>query len=204
MAAIHAVDLEAAGLADLGRHEAYVPRQLKRWYGQWNQQKTRELPQIDEVHDALVGIVPEQGPATIVHGDYRIDNTMVSPTGEVLAVLDWEICTLGDPRADLGVLLAYWAEPGDPVTALEDPPSLAPGFPGRAALRARYEASAGPTGEVEFFVAFAWWKLACIVEGVHARTRRGEMGSVERSAESFAAQAERLAAHARELAESLD
>ena len=79
MAAIHSVDLEAAGLSDLGRHEGYVERQLKRWYGNWNQQKTRELPLVDQVHDALAGMVPPQGPATIVHGDYRLDNTIVSP-----------------------------------------------------------------------------------------------------------------------------
>ena len=121
MAAIHAVDLEAAGLADLARHEGYIARQLKRWYGQWNQQKTRELPLVDEVHDALVGLVPEQGPATIVHGDYRLDNTIVSDAGDVVAVLDWEICTLGDPLADVGLLQVYWTGPGDEPTRLGRP-----------------------------------------------------------------------------------
>ena len=113
MAAIHAVDLEAAGLAELARHDGYIERQLKRWYGQWNQQKTRELALVDEVHDALASRVPEQGPATIVHGDYRLDNTIVSADGDVAAVLDWEICTLGDPLADVGLLQVYWTGPDD-------------------------------------------------------------------------------------------
>jgi aminoglycoside phosphotransferase (APT) family kinase protein len=204
LARLHAVDPTAVGLADLGRGEDYVARQLRRWHTQWERIRPRPLPDIAAAHDLLAARVPTQERTAIVHGDFRLDNCLLDPYGCVRTVLDWEICTLGDPRADLGVLLAYWAEPGDPVTALEDPPSLAPGFPGRAALRARYETSAGPAGEVEFFVAFAWWKLACIVEGVHARTLRGEMGSVERSPQSFAAQAERLAAHARALAESLD
>ncbi len=117
MAAIHAVDLDAAGLADLARHDGYIERQLKRWYGQWNQQKTRDLALVDEVHDALVSLVPEQGPATIVHGDYRLDNTIVSPSGEVVAVLDWEICTLGDPLADVGLLQVYWTGPDDEPSA---------------------------------------------------------------------------------------
>ena len=117
MAAIHAVDLRAAGLGELGRHEGYIARQLKRWYSQWNQQKTRELPAVDIVHDALLQRIPEQGPATIVHGDYRLDNCMVADDGHVVAVLDWEICTLGDPLADLGLLQVYWTGPDDPASA---------------------------------------------------------------------------------------
>ncbi len=102
MAAIHAVDLESVGLSDLGRHDGYIERQLKRWYSQWNQGKTRELPGVDRVYDGLLARIPEQGPATIVHGDYRLDNSMVDDDGNVVAVLDWEICTLGDPLADVG------------------------------------------------------------------------------------------------------
>ena len=117
MAAIHSVDLDATGLATLGKHEGYIQRQLKRWYGQWQQQHTRELPDVDQAHELLTRLVPEQGPATIVHGDYRLDNCMVDHTGTVVAVLDWEICTLGDPLADLGLLLVYWTGPNDPVSA---------------------------------------------------------------------------------------
>src|SRR5215207_11608585 len=117
MAAIHAVDLESAGLSDLGRHDGYIERQLKRWYGQWNAQKTRDLPAVDEVHDELLRRIPHQGPATIVHGDYRLDNCMLGPDGTIVAVLDWEICTIGDPLADIGMLQVFWTGPDDEPSA---------------------------------------------------------------------------------------
>ncbi|MEZ5249467.1 MAG: phosphotransferase family protein [Ilumatobacteraceae bacterium] len=128
MAAIHAVDLRAVGLDDLGKHEEYIARQLKRWYGQWNSQKTRELPAVDQVHDELLRRIPAQGPATIVHGDYRLDNCMVSDDGTVVAVLDWEICTLGDPLADVGLLQVYWTGPNDAASAWTGSATTAPGF----------------------------------------------------------------------------
>src|SRR5690606_23418220 len=99
LARIHAVNVDAVGLGDLGRKDGYIERQLKRWYGQWEKSKTRELPEIDEVHRVLSADVPEQGAAAIVHGDYRLDNCMVDDDGQVIAVLDWELCTLGDALA---------------------------------------------------------------------------------------------------------
>ena len=96
----------------MAKKEDYVARQLHRWQGQWEKQHTRELPLVDEVHDRLAARIPEQGPATIVHGDYRLDNMILSPAGEVAAVVDWELCTLGDPLADVGLLLVYWGERG--------------------------------------------------------------------------------------------
>ena len=177
MAALHAVDLEAAGLTDLARHDGYIARQLKRWYGQWNQSKTRELPLVDEVHDTLAELVPEQGPATIVHGDYRLDNTIVSATGDVAAVLDWEICTLGDPLADVGLLQVYWTGPGDQPSAWGGQSTTAPGFWDRAALATRYaEVSGRDLSQLDFYVAFGYWKLACILEGVYARYVGGALG----------------------------
>ncbi len=110
---IHAVDPDAVGLGELGRKEDYVARQLHRWQGQWEKSKTRELPAIDAVHERLAARIPEQGPATIVHGDYRLDNMILTPTGEVAAVVDWELCTLGDPLADVGLLMVYWPEAGE-------------------------------------------------------------------------------------------
>ena len=110
LVAIHAVDPDAAGLGDLGRKEDYVARQLHRWQGQWEKSKTRELAAIDRVHERLSARIPEQGPATIVHGDYRLDNMILTPAGEVAAVVDWELCTLGDPLADVGLLMAYWPQ----------------------------------------------------------------------------------------------
>jgi hypothetical protein len=127
MAEIHAVDPDAVGLGDLGRKEGYIERQLKRWYRQFEQSKLREVPDVDEVHELLLRNVPEQGPATIVHGDYRLDNCMVDDDGHVAAVLDWEICTLGDPMADLGLLCVYWTDPRTraPRSACRPPPSRA-------------------------------------------------------------------------------
>src|SRR4051794_10926786 len=135
LVAIHAVDPDAAGLGELGRKEDYVARQLHRWQGQWEKSKTRELPLIDEVHERLSARIPEQGPATIVHGDYRLDNMILTEQGEVAAVVDWELCTLGDPLADVGLLLVYWAQPGEEGISLGQPANLAPGFPTRADLR---------------------------------------------------------------------
>ena len=114
---IHAVDPDAVGLGELGNKEDYVARQLHRWQGQWEKSKTRELALVDEVHDRLAARIPEQGPATIVHGDYRLDNMILAPDGEVAAVVDWELCTLGDPLADVGLLLVYWSQPGDDFAA---------------------------------------------------------------------------------------
>jgi aminoglycoside phosphotransferase (APT) family kinase protein len=177
MAAIHAVDLQSAGLSDLGRHEGYIARQLKRWYGQFDQQKTRELPLVKQVHDALAARIPEQGPATIVHGDYRLDNSIVSDDGEVVAVLDWEICTLGDPLADIGLLHVYWTGPDDDPSAWGGQATTAEGFWNRDQLGPRYaEVSGRDLSELDFYVAFGYWKLACILEGVYARYLGGALG----------------------------
>jgi aminoglycoside phosphotransferase (APT) family kinase protein len=184
MAAIHAVDLDAAGLVDLGRHEGYIQRQLKRWYGQWNQGKTRELDAVDRVHDALLQRIPPQGATTIVHGDYRLDNCMVDDRGTVIAVLDWEICTLGDPLADLGLLQVYWTGPGDADSAWTGTATTAPGFWDRRQLAERYaEVSGRSIEQLDFYVAFAYWKLACILEGVYSRYLGGALG--ERSADEL-------------------
>jgi aminoglycoside phosphotransferase (APT) family kinase protein len=177
LAALHRVDPDAVGLGDLGRRDGYVERQLRRWARQWEQSKTRELPAIEEVGRRLAARVPPQGPAAIVHGDYRLDNLMLSPAGEVVAVLDWELCTLGDPLADVGLLMAYWPEPGDEVRPLTSPPSALPGFPSRADLAGAYAAVAGrDLSELDFYVALGFWKLAVILEGVYARAAAGAYG----------------------------
>ena len=198
---IHAVDVDAVGLGDLGRREDYLARQLKRWYGQWNQSKTRELPAVDEVHDHLVADLPEQREATIVHGDYRLDNCLVSPEGDVVAVLDWEICTLGDPLADLGLLMVYWADPGDPNSGLLSPATALDGFPTRSELAARYAQRSGrDISELDRYTAFGYWKLACIVEGVYARYVGGSMGTRDSDDfEPFRLQVEHYAATAHRL-----
>ncbi|MDX2381967.1 MAG: phosphotransferase family protein [Acidimicrobiia bacterium] len=205
MVAIHAVDIDAVGLGDLGRHEGYIARQLRRWYGQWNQGKTRELPAVDRVHDALLERIPEQGPATIVHGDYRLDNCMVAGDGRVVAVLDWEICTLGDPLADLGLLHVYWTGPADPESSWVGGATTAEGFWNRDRLTARYaERSGRDISQLDFYIAFAFWKLACIIEGVYSRYLGGALGQRDAAElEPFKVQVEDAAARAERFVEAL-
>lgn len=205
MVKIHAVDLEAAGLNELGRHEGYIARQLKRWYGQWNQGKTRDLPSVDRVHDALLARIPEQGPATIVHGDYRLDNCMVDDQGEVIAVLDWEICTLGDPLADIGLLHVYWNGPDDTGSAWSGTATSAEGFWNRSQLAERYAQMSGrDVSQLDFYVAFAYWKLACILEGVYSRYLGGALGERSKAElDPFKLQVEAAAASAEQFLEEL-
>jgi aminoglycoside phosphotransferase (APT) family kinase protein len=199
LARIHAVDPDEVGLGGLGKKEGYIARQLKRWYGQWNQSKTRDLPAVDEVHDALSARIPEQGRPSIVHGDYRLDNCMTGEDGDVIAVLDWEICTLGDPLADVGLLMVYWNEPDDESTALPTAPTMVEGFPSRQELLDRYATASGrDLSAIDFYVAFGYWKLACIVEGVYARYVGGAMGSGKTGFEAFALQVDRCAEAAAE------
>ncbi len=205
MTAIHDVDIEAAGLADLGRHEGYIARQLRRWYGQWNQGKTRDLAAVDRVHDALLERIPEQGPATIVHGDYRLDNCMVADDGRVVAVLDWEICTLGDPLADLGLLHVYWTGPDDPESSWVGGATTAPGFWNRQRLTDRYaERSGRDVSQLDFYIAFAFWKLACIIEGVYSRYLGGALGQRDAAElEPFKMQVDDAAERAERFVEAL-
>ena len=194
LAAIHAVDPDAIGLGDLGRKEDYVARQLHRWQGQWEKSKTRELPLIDSLHDRLAARIPAQGPATIVHGDFRLDNMILTPAGEVAAVVDWELCTLGDPMADVGLLMASWPEGEQAEIALGQPANLAPGFPTRQQLAARYaERSGRDLADLDFFLALGYWKLAIILEGVYARYVAGGYGKVDEGVHAFARLVERLA-----------
>jgi aminoglycoside phosphotransferase (APT) family kinase protein len=201
---IHAVDPDPAGLGELGRKEDYVARQLRRWQGQWEKSKTRELKAVDDVHERLSARIPEQGPATIVHGDYRLDNMILSPSGEVAAVVDWELCTLGDPLADVGMLLVYWSEEGDDFMPLLAPATIAPGFPRRDDVRQRYaERSGRDLSQIDFFIALGYWKLAIILEGVYARYASGQYGKTNEGFQEFAKIVERLADAANEAANRL-
>jgi aminoglycoside phosphotransferase (APT) family kinase protein len=202
LAALHATDPDAVGLGDLGRRDGYVERTLRRWRGQWEQSKHREIPLVEEVADRLAAAVPAAGPARIVHGDYRLDNAIVSPAdGSLRAVLDWELCTLGDPMADVGMLLVYWTEPGDETSALFWAPTTAPGFPGRKEIAARYAAASGrDLSELDYFVALGYWKIAVILEGVHVRYRSGQYGATDGSWREFEAIVPRLAEAAHDAA----
>jgi aminoglycoside phosphotransferase (APT) family kinase protein len=205
LVALHAVDPERVGLGQLGRHSGYLERQLARWQRQLSQSRTRPLPALDEVHRRLAANLPAQvGPARIVHGDFRLDNVVLSPAGQVLAVLDWELCTLGDPLADLGLLLVYWAEPGDQTLPLGAAPTVMAGFPGRAAIVEAYAARSGrDLSQLEVYVAFASWKLAVILEGVVARHATGAYGEGDDTWRGFAEAVVKLADRALELTDRL-
>ena len=205
MAAIHKVDLVAAGLNDLGKHEDYIARQLKRWHGNIVEQRTRDLPLVDSVFEELMKRIPPQGAATLVHGDYRLDNCMVDSSGNVIAVLDWEICTLGDPMADLGLLMVYWTGPQDDASAWANPVNTAEGFMNRAELAERYgKVSGRDISQLDFYVAFAFWKLACIIEGVYARYLGGALGQKDPAElEPFRLQVEGASQRAASILENL-
>ena len=185
LAELHRPDPDDIGLVGFARKEGYIERQLSRWYKQWNGSKTRELPLVDELHDRFQAAIPEQPPARVVHGDYRLGNCLASKdTGEIVAVLDWEIATLGDPLADLGYVLHSWPEPGE--TVARGGPTTTPGFPTRAEVTERYEkASGADVSNVDFYTAFAHWKTACIVEGVYARYLHGALDTTGVNLEGF-------------------
>jgi aminoglycoside phosphotransferase (APT) family kinase protein len=173
---LHDIDIDAVGLGDLARRDGFLERQLKRWSMQWEKSKTRELPAIDEVERRLRANPPPQQSTAIVHGDYRFGNVMVSPSGELRAVLDWELCTLGDPLADLGWMCIYWTDPGQSTRQPNDPSGLE-GFPTKGALIDRYCAASGrDVRAIAYYEAFAMWRLAVISEGVYARYLHGQMG----------------------------
>jgi aminoglycoside phosphotransferase (APT) family kinase protein len=171
LAKIHAVDLDAVGLRDLASHKPYAQRQLKRWSAQWEQSKTRELPELDDLTRRLAAAVPEQRELTLVHGDFHLRNVIAShETGEVIGALDWELSTLGDPLADMGSLLAYWPEPGE-HTGNDFPAATLEGFPDRSELARIYLDETGRDAEaLQFWHVLGLWKVAVIAEGVLRRT----------------------------------
>ncbi|MDH3706150.1 MAG: phosphotransferase family protein [Acidimicrobiia bacterium] len=186
MARLHAIEPASVGLDDLAKKDDYIARQLRRWLGQFEKSKTRELPLMHEVHDRLAASIPDQDGAGIVHGDYRLDNCIIGTDGTVAAVLDWELCTLGEVRADLGLLLVYWTEPGDELTALDNAPTTVPGFATRAQLTEWYADATGvDLADLDYFVAFSYWRLACILEGVYSRYLADVMGDRPEGFEAF-------------------
>jgi aminoglycoside phosphotransferase (APT) family kinase protein len=180
LAELHAVDVDAVGLGDLARRDGYIERQLKRWSTQWENSKTRDLPEIDEVVRRLSSHVPRQQGVVIAHGDFRFGNCLTDvSSGRIAAVLDWELCTLGDPLADLGYLGVYWSD--GPSNALRaNDPTPAGGFPPYRDLVDRYANNTGrDVSGVDYYVAFSCWRLAVISEGVYARYLHGAMGKQE-------------------------
>jgi aminoglycoside phosphotransferase (APT) family kinase protein len=192
LVSLHAVDPTAVGLGDLGRHTDYIARQLRRWSAQWEASASdsasasasdsaeEPIPAVPEAHRRLAASIPAQRRTSIVHGDFRMDNVVLSRAGDVAAVLDWELCTLGEPLADLGMLLINWVSPGERTDyLLSGTPTAAGGFDDRSVMIARYAQGAGcDVSEIGYFVAFSLWKLACIAEGIRARLDAGAMGDV--------------------------
>ncbi|MEU5916501.1 phosphotransferase family protein [Streptomyces sp. NPDC047141] len=171
---LHAVDPEAVGLGDFGRPEGFLDRQLRRWGKQLAASRGRELPGIEELHAALGRALPASPPPTVVHGDYRLDNVLVGGDDRIRAVLDWEMSTLGDPLTDLGLLVMYSTPldlPNSPISTT----ATAPGHPSAAELAERYAARSGrDTSALAWYTAFAWFKLAVILEGIHYRWTLGQ------------------------------
>ncbi len=177
---LHDVDIDAVGLGNLAKREGYIERQIKRWSTQWENSKTRELPEIDEVVRLLSTKVPRQQDVSIAHGDFRFGNVLTDVTnGRIAAVLDWELCTLGDPLADLGYIGVYWSD--GPASALRaNDPTPAGGFTTYDELVERYATKTGrDVSGVDYYVAFSCWRLAVISEGVYARYLHGAMGNQE-------------------------
>jgi len=170
LAQVHAVDLDRTGLTDLASHKPYAERQLKRWTTQWQHSKTRESADLDTLTARLAAAVPDQHELTLVHGDFHLRNVIVEPSdGSVASVLDWELCTLGDPLADVGTLLAYWPAAGEPGEGVLSYSTL-PGFPDRDELAAAYLDASGRDGSaLPFWHALGLWKIAIIAEGVLRR-----------------------------------
>ncbi|MEU7280606.1 phosphotransferase family protein [Streptomyces sp. NPDC045431] len=171
---LHAVNPEAVGLGDFGRPDGFLDRQLRRWGKQLDASRSRELAGIDELHATLGRRLPASPAATVVHGDYRLDNVLLGEDDRVNAVLDWEMSTLGDPLTDVGLLSMYSVRldlPGSPISTT----AAAPGHPSPAELIERYaERSGRDVSALPWYTAFAWFKLAVILEGIHYRYTLGQ------------------------------
>lgn len=194
LADLHAVDVDAVGLGDLAKRDGYVERQVKRWSTQWQNSKTRELPAVDEVASLLGNNIPVQQGVSIAHGDYRFGNCLTDiENGRIAAVLDWELCTLGDPLADLGYVGIYWTDPGMPNMRGTDPSGIE-GFPTFDHLVERYAKRTGrDCSNIGYYKAFASFRLAVICEGVYARYLHGAMGDQQIDLEPMKLTVETLA-----------
>ena len=173
LAALHRVDPAAVGLADFGRPDGFLARQVSRWHLQLDASRTRDLPAADELHRRLAAAVPTQSPTGIVHGDYRLDNVLVDENGRSAAVIDWEMATLGDPLTDLALLVIYHRLADHPGPMIADV-AAAPGFPTESEIIGRYASVSGrDLSQFAFYLGLAAFKLACVLEGIHARHLQG-------------------------------
>jgi aminoglycoside phosphotransferase (APT) family kinase protein len=206
LATLHSLDPGDVGLSDLGRPGGYVSRQLATWYGSWTASidaAAHDDPRVHALFEWLSSHVPDQGSGRIVHGDYGLHNVLVSADGEVTAVLDWEIATLGDPLADFAYALNAWAEPGDVDEITPDPPSAVAGFCSRDDLVDGYVAATGAdVRDLAYYRMFNYFKTACILHGVYSRYRAGQKSSEGVDLEALFARMQRAVSSAEELSAS--
>ena len=182
LADLHAVDPAEVGLSGFGRPSGLGERQVRRWGEQWEQSKSRDVPAVDEIARRLRANPPAGPGGAIVHGDFRIDNCLLARPmpPAVAAVLDWELATLGEPLADLGLLLFYWRQAGEAKPVMTPAPSMLPGFPPRSYLAERYAKRTGADlAELPAWVALAHFKCAVIAQGIAARVQAGSMAGQE-------------------------
>jgi aminoglycoside phosphotransferase (APT) family kinase protein len=201
LAAFHAVDYTALGLGDLGKSTGFIDRQIEGWYRRWNAAKTADLADMDAVYAWLKANQPAESHISLVHNDYKLDNVMLAEDdpGRIVAVFDWDMCTLGDPLSDLGALLTYWTEPNDPpyLQATAMMPLGEPDFLSRAELVARYADKSGrAVADIDFYHALGLFRLTVIVAQIYARYRRGQTQDAR-----FAAMEHMIPALARRAAE---
>jgi aminoglycoside phosphotransferase (APT) family kinase protein len=200
---IHSVDWRAAGLEGFGKPSGYLERQVRRFSGLWEINRTREIPAVERVAEWLAGHLPQSRSATIVHGDYRLGNTMFATAApaRLTAVLDWEMATIGDPLADLGYMCMVWGQADDPPGGIRDSlgaVTKAPGFPTRAELIARYEARSGRSmSDLRWYVTLAVWKMTVFMEGNYKRALAG--ATDDPYLKHFGEGVLQLAAHAEEM-----
>lgn len=177
---LHSFDLLESNLKDLGKHQDYVERQLNRWNKQFRSQKVREINDLDQATKLLFDNIPSQQRVSIVHGDYRLDNVRIN-NNSVAAIVDWELCTLGDPLADLGTVIASWSNDNEIDTPFIYSPTLSGGFPSRKEIINLYEKkSLLNISEIEFYIRLSFWKHAMIMEGVYVRYSLGYYGNVDK------------------------
>ncbi|RBY83548.1 phosphotransferase family protein [Geodermatophilus sp. TF02-6] len=184
LADLHSVDYPAVGLGDFGRPAGFMARQVRRWTQQWDATRDRDRPGLDALAARLAETVPQTQRDAVVHGDFRLDNCLLDPDtpGRVRAVLDWEMSTLGDPLADLGMLFVYWPQAGEDNPVALSPVTTLPGFPTRAEVAERYAArSRLDLSDLPWYVGFAYFKFAAIVAGIVARSAAGAMAGKDTS-----------------------
>lgn len=200
LANLHSLDISTSSLADLGPHDDYLIRQIDRLSQTWARNKTRELPIVEALAAQLMANRPPQTHTGLVHSDYRFGNTIIEANGHLAAILDWELCAIGDVLVDVGLLVNNWDAPEDPSPGvwMQEAPTRLEGFPTRAAIIERYAQQTGfEIHDLDYYRAFGYWKICIIAEGIKRRYQSGVMAQgqvdldqVERRVRDRAAAAE--------------